>query len=105
MDQWELHTSHAEQPAKNMAVGHDKQQVSRALHLIGRLCLKNALEVRELQAAVFHTFLVPKRSDYVQAPLAATKEFADKAKRAKEGKCALPPGEPHVHAWAAMLRV
>ena len=105
MDQWELHTSHAEQPAKKMAVGHDKQQVSRALHLIGRLCLKNALEVRELQAAVFHTFLVPKRSDYVQAPLAATKEFADKAKRAKEGKCALPPGEPHVHAWAAMLRV
>lgn len=105
MDQWELRSSHAEQPAKKMAVGHDKQQVSRALHLIGRLCLKNALEVRELQAAVFHTFLVPKRSDYVQAPLAATKEFADKAKRAKEGKCALPPGEPHVHAWAAMLRV
>ena len=104
MDQWELHTTHAEQPAKKMAVGHDKQQVSRALHLIGRLCLKNALEVRELQAAVFHTFLVPKHSDYVQAPLAATKEFANKAKRAKEGKCALPPGEPHVHAWAASRR-
>lgn len=105
MDQWELHRGSSEQPAKKMAVGHDKQQVSKALHLIGRLCLKNALEVRELQAAVFITFLVPKKSDYVQAPLAATKEFAENAKRAKEGKCPMPPGEPHVHAWAAILRV
>ena len=104
MDQWELNRGSSEQPAKKMAVGHDKQ-VSKALHLIGRLCLKNALEVRELQAAVFITFLVPKISDYVQAPLAATKEFAENAKRAKEGKCPMPPGKPHVHAWAAILRV
>ena len=104
MDQWELNRGSSEQPAKKMAVGHDKH-VSKALHLIGRLCLKNALEVRELQAAVFITFLVPKKSDYVQAPLAATKEFAENAKRAKEGKCPMPPGKPHVHAWAAILRV
>ena len=104
MDQWELNPDSNGQPAKKLAVGHDKQ-MSKALHLIGKLSLKNALEVRELQAAVFHTFLTPKKSEYVQAALAATKDFADKAKRAKEGKCAMPPGEPHVHAWAAMLRV
>lgn len=62
------------------------------------------LEVRELQAAVFLTFLVPKKSEHVQVSLAATKEFADKAKRAKEGKCPMPLGEPHVHAWAVILR-
>ena len=48
MDQWELNTGSHEQPANKMAVGPDKQQVNKALHLIGRLCLKNALEVREL---------------------------------------------------------
>ncbi|CAE8729019.1 unnamed protein product [Polarella glacialis] len=105
MDAWELGGAITAQPtAKRIAVGNDKT-VMRALHLIARLSLKNALEVRELQAAVFHTYTVPKSNPYIQAALEATKVYAEKAKASKDGTGQHPPGEPHVHAWAAMLRV
>ena len=84
-------------------IGPDKQ-LTKAVHAIAKHSLKNALEVRELQAALLKTFLVPKSSPYVQSALVATKEFADRAKQARDGKGQPPAGEPHVHALAALLR-
>ena len=85
MDAWELGPQPSEkQPQKRVAIGADKE-LAKAVRLIARLCLKNSLEVRELQAACFVTFIVPKASPYVQAMH--------------------PPGEPRVHAWTALLRV
>ena len=105
MDAWELGPQPSEkQPQKRVAIGADKE-LAKAVHLIARLCLKNSLEVRELQAACCVTFIAPKASPYVQAMLGATKQYADKAKASQMGKCEHPPGEPHVHAWAALLRV
>ena len=104
MDAWELGPPAAKPTAKRVAVGTEKD-MAKAVHLIARLCLKNSLEVRELQAACFVTFILPKSCPYVQAVLNATKQYADKAKSAQAGKCEPPPGEPHVHAWAALLRV
>ena len=103
MESWELGSGAATQPAKKFAVGPDKQ-LTKAVHAIAKLSLKNALEVRELQAAMLRTFLVPKPSPYVQSALVATKEFTDRAKQARDGKGQFPAGEPHVHAWAALLR-
>ena len=105
MDAWALGLQPSEkQPQKRVAIGADNE-LAKAVHLIARLCLKNSREVRELQAACVVTFIVPKASPYVQAMLSATKQYADKAKAAQTGKCEHPPGEPHVHAWTALLRV
>ena len=80
MDAWELGPQPSEkQPQKRVAIGADKE-LAKAVRLIARLCLKNSLEVRELHAACFVTFIVPKASHYVQAMLGAAKQYADKAK-------------------------
>ncbi|CAE7943317.1 unnamed protein product [Symbiodinium necroappetens] len=104
MDAWELGPPAARPMAKRVAVGTEKD-MAKAVHLIARLCPKNSLEVRQLQAACFVMFILPKACPYVQAVVNATKQYADKAKGAQSGKCEPPPGEPHVHAWAALLRV
>ena len=57
--------------------------MAKAVHLIARLCLKNSLGVRELQAACFVTFILPKACPYVQAVLDVTKQYADKRLRAR----------------------
>ena len=82
MDAWELGPPAAKPMAKRVAVGTEKD-MEKAVHLIARLCLKNSLDVRELQAACFVTFILPKACPYVQAVLDVTKQYADKRLRAR----------------------
>ncbi|CAE7817514.1 unnamed protein product [Symbiodinium necroappetens] len=102
MDAWELGPP-VKPSAKRVALGTERD-MAKAVHPIARLCVKN-FEVRELQAACFVTFILPKSCPYVQAVFNATKHHAEKAKSAQSGKCERPQGEPHVHAWAGLLRV
>ena len=63
------------------------------LLILSRLALKHDLEIRELQAAKTNrTMLVQARRprDLIQVT------------KPKEGQ--RPPGEPHVHGWAAMMK-
>ena len=69
---------------------------------IAKLSLKNADDVKELQAATFRTIIVPADCDFATAAKDATTAFADRT-RGKDGKHDL--GEPHVHLWSAVVGV
>ena len=103
IDAWELGPPAARPMAKRVLWGPKRTWQRPCISSPG--CASRTLEVRELPAACFVTFILPKACPYVQAVLDATKQYADKAKSAQSGKCEAPPGEPHVHAWAALLRV
>ena len=68
------------------------------LLILSRLALKHDLEIRELRAATFRTMLVKQDEPLMQASKAATGLFVTKSKEGQR-----PPGEPHVHGWAAMM--
>ncbi|CAE8616396.1 unnamed protein product, partial [Polarella glacialis] len=76
---------------KRQAVGVD-QLLAKAVAAIAKLGLKNALEVRELQAATFRTFLAN-----------ADTTFVAKKRNAGDG-ADHPAGEPHVRCWAGLVR-
>ena len=74
--------------------------------LLAKAVLKSCSDIRELQSAVLTTLLIGKDTSIVSAMTAATQEHNSKAadlrKAGKHRECdAL--GEPHVHAWAAMV--
>jgi hypothetical protein len=61
------------------------------------------MEIRELQAAVMVTYLLPKDAAIVQDAQAAIKNYVDMATKARNGEGKQPQGEPHVHCWAALV--
>ena len=67
------------------------------LLILSRLALKHDLEIRELQTATFRTLLVKQDEPLMLASKGATGLFVEKSKEGQR-----PPGEPHVHEWAAM---
>ena len=68
------------------------------LLILSRLALEHDLQIRELQAATFRTLLVKQDEPLMLASNGATGLFVAKAKEGQR-----PPGEPHVHGWAAMM--
>ena len=68
------------------------------LLILSRLALKHDLEIRELQAATFHTLLVKQDEPLMLACKGATGLFVSKSKEGQR-----PLGEPHVYGWAAMM--
>ena len=80
--------------------------------IVSKLCLKNSLEIRELQAATLVTYLVPKENELVQATMDATKAHADSVEEAnkisnereRQSKLELV-GAVHAHRWAAVVRM
>ena len=74
--------------------------------LLAKTVLKSCADIRELQSAVLTTLLIPKDTSVVAAMTAATQEHNTKAselrKASKLQECEAL-GEPHIHAWAAMV--
>ena len=90
----------------------DIDQVSRLGRVVAKPCLKNSLEIRELQAVTLVTYLVPKKNDMVQATVDATKAYADSVAEAnkitaeRERQSRLEQvGAAHAHHWAVDVRV
>eukprot|EP00434_Breviolum_minutum_P031879 symbB.v1.2.028194.t1/scaffold2897.1/size67685/5 len=89
---------------KRQAVGTEAL-LAKATLLISKLTLKNELEVRELQAAVFRTLTMSDSSDFIVRAREATKQYVDESKAAREQGNPVPKGEMHVYAWEALTRV
>eukprot|EP00933_Yihiella_yeosuensis_P043677 TRINITY_DN3860_c3_g1_i6.p1 TRINITY_DN3860_c3_g1~~TRINITY_DN3860_c3_g1_i6.p1 ORF type:complete len:236 (-),score=63.13 TRINITY_DN3860_c3_g1_i6:337-987(-) len=71
-----------------------------------KLSLKNSLEVRELQAAIFTAVLLPRDSDIVAAGNSGTKGHHDKAAELRsQGKTVELDrlGAPCLHCWGNMI--
>eukprot|EP00435_Cladocopium_sp_Y103_P017005 s2340_g4.t1 len=80
----------------------DEGSQKELLIAVAKLSLKSSEEMKELQAAVFRTIIVPADSDFATAAKDTTAAFADQT-RGKGGKHDL--GEPHVHLWSAVVGV
>ena len=79
---------------KRQAVGTEAL-LAKATLLISKLTLKNELEVRELQAAVFRTLTMSDSSDFIVRAREATKKYVDESKAAREQGNPVPKGEMH----------
>ena len=68
----------------------------QGIQVLTKLALKNAMDVRELQAASLVTIQLPKDNAMVSSMLAATRAFNAEQENP-------PHGQPHCHAWIALL--
>ena len=91
-------------PVKRQAVGSEALLAKSTL-LISKLTLKNELEIRELQSAVFRTLTLADSLEFVVQARAATKAYTDDAKFSRDNGGPMPKGELHVYAWEAITRV
>ena len=88
-----------ENEAPSRYTGQPNPDTQKQLLLIlSRLALFHDLEIRELQAATFRTLLVKHDEPLMLPTKGATGLFVAKSKEGQR-----PPGEPHVHGWAAMM--
>lgn len=104
MDGWAKSKRPANAVVKRQAVGTEAL-LAKATLLISKLTLKNELEVRELQSAVFRTLTVDESCDFIVQARVATKTFVEDSKVARDQGNAPPKGEMHVYAWEALTRV
>ena len=91
-------------PVKRQAV-LSEALLAEATLLVSKLTLKNELEIRKLQSAVFRTLTLADSLDFIVQARAATKAYTEEAKHARDNGTALPKGELHVYAWEAITRV
>lgn len=104
MDGWAKSKRPDTKVVKRQAVGSEAL-LAKATLLISKLTLKNELEVRELQSAVFRTLTLDESSEFIVQARAATKSFVEDSKAARDQGAVLPKGEMHVYAWEALTRV
>ncbi|CAE7684343.1 unnamed protein product [Symbiodinium sp. CCMP2592] len=88
--------------SKKVATSSDKF-LMKGMQLLTKLCLKNAMDVRELQVATLLTIQMPKDSDFIAHVITATRSYNDEQLKAKSSGGQAPVGQPHCHAWIAML--
>ena len=88
--------------AKRQAAGSEKF-LMKGIQVLTKLALKNAMDVRELQAASLMTVQLPKDNPMIQGMLTATRAFNDEQEKAKSSNTSPPEGQPHCHAWIALL--
>ena len=89
-------------PSKRQAAGSEKF-LMHGIQVLTKLALKNAMDVRELQAASLVTVQLPKDNAMVSSMLAATRAFNAEQEKAKSSNASPPDGQPHCHAWIALL--
>ena len=78
--------------------------VDRMLELVAKLCLKNSLEIREMQAAVLRTYVLPRDCGLAVAATDAAKNHVEQIKAVKGDQRAVDAlGPVHVHVWAALV--
>ena len=87
---------------KRQAAGSEKF-LMKGIQVLTKLALKNAMDVRELQAASLFTVQLPKDNAFVVNMLKATKMFNDEQEKAKSSGGSPPDGQPHCHAWMALI--
>lgn len=101
-------TVHDGQPAVKLAKresADDKPDTKTMLDVMAKLCLKNSLEIREMQAAVLRTYLVPREEAFATAGLDAARAHMEKVKDAKGNAKKLDDlGPVHAHVWAAVVK-
>ena len=109
MDDWRLTRSGDEPEAKRRAVSphEDTKLLKQAVTLVSKMTLRQELEIRELQAAVFRCFLLKEPNPLILAVKTAVSSFLEQAKQARNagGGSKGPAGEVHAHAWAAVTEV
>ncbi|CAE8587020.1 unnamed protein product [Polarella glacialis] len=90
------------------AVGGDghSELVKKTLLLVAKLTLKQELEIRELQSAVFRTYLLDVSNPFVNAIKESVGEYIAQSKKHRDGSMSdAPEGEIHAHAWNAITTV
>ena len=101
-------TVHDGQPAVKLAKhasADDQPDTKTMLDVMAKLCLKNSLEIREMQAAVLRTYLVPRDEAFATAGLDAARAHMEKVKDAKGNAKKLDElGPVHAHVWAAVVK-
>jgi hypothetical protein len=84
--------------AKRQAAGSEKF-LMKGIQVLTKLALKNAMDVRELQAASLMTVQLPKDNPMIQGMLTATRAFNDEQEKAKSSNTSPPEGQPHWPYW------
>ena len=94
-------TVHDGQPAVKLAKhdsADDKPDTETMLDVMAKLCLKNSLDIREMQAAVLRTYLIPRDEAFATAGLDAARAHMEKVKDAKGNAKKLDDlGPAHAH--------
>ena len=84
----------------------DTVLLRKAVALVSKMTLRQELEIRELQAAVFRCFLLKEPNPIIGAMKTSVGTFWEKAKQARAaGGNNSPVGEVHAHACAAVTEV
>ena len=109
MDGW-LRRSASEQggpAAKVRAVSpsEDSELVRKAVTLVSKMTLRQELEIRELQAAVFKCFALKEPNPLIPAAKDAVATFLEQAKKARSTGARPPPGDVQAYVWAAITGV
>ena len=111
MDTWTAQRRHANdngnQPPTKMralSTGEDAETVRKALLLVSKMTLRQGLEIRKLQSAVFKTFVVREPNPIISTVKAGVGSYL-KAKMVRSSGGSLPEGEVHAYAWAALTQV
>ena len=90
--------------AKRQAAGSEKF-LMKGIQVLTKLALKNAMDVRELQAASLMTVQLPKDNPMIQVMLTATRAFNDEQEKAKSSNTSPPEGQPHWPYWKNWTRM
>ena len=73
--------------------------------LVPKMTLRQELEVRELQSAVFKTFMLKEQNLLIAAVKGEVGSFVEKSKLARTSGGSMPDGELHAYAWAAVTGI
>ena len=77
----------------------------KTLLLVSKMTLRQELEIRELQSATLKTFLLKEPNPIIAAVKGGVSDFLEKSKQARASGGALPEGELHAYAWAAITDI
>ena len=112
MDGWAAQrrqsTDNGNQPAAKMRAlspSEDAETLRKAVLLVSKMTLRQELEIRELQSAVFKTYILREPNPIITSVKAEVGNYLEKSKMARSSGGSLPEGEIHAYAWAALTEV
>ena len=104
---WFQQAQEGARPVKQQRVQDDEGLASKEkkmLEMLAKLCLKNSLEIRELQSAILCTFIVPRDSAIAVAGSDAAKNHVERMKAVQGNERKIDAlGPIHVHVWASIV--
>lgn len=91
--------------SKRAAVGSHSKDLVDTLGLVAKLSLSSAQQCRAIKSVVIDVVRAPADAPIVKAVKAATKAYAEAAKKIVDANTrAEKLGPPHVHAWNACIK-